>query len=63
MRLFAALMLLSLLAACDSKPNNQPPPAQIFKDQVQAIDKAKGVANTLEQSDAAQREKIEDSSK
>lgn len=51
---FLVLPVLLLVAACDSKPREPPP--DIIKSQRQAMDKAKGVEQVLEQSAGQRRE-------
>ena len=63
MRRIAIVVLLFSVAACDSKPKNGPPPVQIFKEQIQSVDKAKGVEQTLEQGAQQRREKTEENEK
>lgn len=52
--LVVVLLALPLLAACDSGPK-QPP--DLVKSQRQAMDKAKGVEQTLQQSAGERRER------
>jgi len=54
-RPFAVLLAPALLAACDSGP--KAPPPDIVKTQRQAMEKAKGVEQVLEQSAGERREK------
>lgn len=57
-----ALLLLPLLfAGCDSgsKPAHQPPPVKIFTQEQAALEKAKGVEKTIQDSADKQAEKID----
>lgn len=66
-RLALCLCALLPLAACNKKPNNPPVPitdekkgdAGIFQPQLDAINKAKGVEQTLQQDAAHTHEAIE----
>ena len=65
-RLLRALPLacIALAAtACDSGPKAQSKPAQIFKEERQALDKAKGVQDTVDKQAEEQRRKIDEASK
>jgi hypothetical protein len=57
-----ACMALAV-AACDSRPKTESKPAQIFQEQRQALDKAKGVQDTVDKQAAEQRKKIDEASK
>ena len=50
------------LGACD-KAKDEPPPVKIFQEERQALDKAKGVQQTLDQQQQKDRKQIEDQSK
>ena len=55
------------LSACNGKANDAPPPkiapAKLFQEERQALDKAKGVQQTLDQQQQKDRKQIEDQSK
>lgn len=63
-RATAALLLASIaMAACEEKPNKPPLPqtnqesgAALFQEQRKALDKAKGVEQTLQQHDQEQKQ-------
>lgn len=52
-----------VLTACDSGPKAQSKPPQIFKEERQALDKAKGVQDTVDKQAEEQRKKIDEASK
>ncbi len=54
----ASLLALLLLTACSPDDNKTPPP-ELFKDQREALDKAKAVDPALQQKDEEQRKAIE----
>lgn len=58
----AGCIVLSL-TACDSGPKAQSKPPQIFKEERQALDKAKGVQDTVDKQAEEERKKIDDASK
>jgi len=66
-RATAALLLASLaIAACEEKPNKPPLPqtsqesgAALFQEQRKALDKARGVEQTLQQHDQEQKQAAE----
>lgn len=62
-----ALLVLStamaILGGCDSKPKNEPPPAKLFKEDRDALEKAKGVQQTVDQQSEETKKKIEEQSK
>ncbi len=49
MRAFLILMAFSVLALAGCDEGKQPPPPKLFEDQRNAMDKAKGVEDTLQQ--------------
>jgi hypothetical protein len=51
------------LSACDTGPKAEPKAPQIFKEERQALDRAKGVQDTIDKQAEEQRRKIEDASK
>ena len=51
------LLVLLLVVACDSKPKEPPP--DIIKSERQAMEKAKGVEQVLQQSADKQREQMQ----
>ena len=57
------LATVFLLGACNDKAKNEPPPVKIFQEERQALDKAKGVQQTLDQQEQKDRKQIEDQSK
>jgi hypothetical protein len=58
-----ALAAVIVLAACDQKPKVAPKPQQIFKQEREALDQAKGVQNTLDSQAAEARKKLEEAEK
>ncbi len=57
------LVVIAILAACDQKPKVEPKLPQIFTQERGALDKAKGVENTVEQQAAETRKKIDNAEK
>jgi len=55
--LIFAILYAALLAGCDS--GKQAPPPKLFESQRNAMDKAKGVQDTLQQQADQQREEID----
>jgi len=51
------------LGACNDKAKDAPPPVKIFQEERQALDKAKGVQQTLDQQQQKDRKQIEDQGK
>ena len=60
-RTHVLLTVLLLLTAC-GQSNDQPAP-KLFKDQIDALDKAKAVDATLQKQDDEQRKAIEEQTK
>ena len=66
MRIAALVIVAATLGACSSPPPPPaaapPPPPQktVFDSQIQAIDKAKGVEQQVQDAKAAQDKKLED---
>ena len=61
---FCTVLCMALfLTACDSGPKAQSKPPQIFKEERQALDKAKGVQDTVDKQAEEQRKKIDEVSK
>ncbi|MEO6697222.1 MAG: hypothetical protein ABIN45_04380 [Gammaproteobacteria bacterium] len=63
-----ATVLIVILAAilfsgCDNRPKTEPEPATIFKEERQALDKAKGVQQTIDRQAEEQRKKIDEAEK
>ena len=50
----------ALLGSCDNRPKTEPQPATLFKEERQALDKAKGVQQTLDRQAEEQRKKIDE---
>jgi hypothetical protein len=57
------LVVIVILAACDRKPKVESKPPQIFKQERDVLEKAKGVENTVEQQAAETRKNIDDAAK
>ena len=57
------LAMVFSLSACNDKTKDAPPPVKIFQEERQALDKAKGVQQTLDQQQQKDRKQIEDQSK
>jgi len=57
------LAVLFSLGACNSKAKDEQPPVKIFQEERQALDKAKGVQQTLEQQQQKDSKQIEEQSK
>lgn len=55
--LILAILYAALIAGCDS--GKQAPPPKLFESQRNALDKAKGVQDTLQQQADQQREEID----
>jgi hypothetical protein len=53
------IMAATLLSGCDNRPKTDPQPATIFKEERQALDKAKGVQQTIGRQAEDQRKLIE----
>ena len=53
----------TLLSGCDNRPKTEPQEATIFKEQRQALDKAKGVQQTIDHQAEEQRKKIDEAEK
>lgn len=67
-RIASALFLASMLTGCDDRPvSSQKPAAEaergVFAPQLQALDKAKGVEQTLQQGADSQRRAIDEAAK
>ncbi len=49
MKLYAALFItVALLAGCDSDTQPEPVPPKLFKEDIEALNKAKGVQQTID---------------
>lgn len=60
------ILAAALLGGCNNKPKTEPPPPplpQMIQDQKQALDSAKGMADTLDKQAAEQRKRIEEATK
>ena len=57
------LIVMAILAACDQKPKVESKAPQMFKQERDALEKAKGVENTVEQQAAETRKNIDDAAK
>lgn len=53
----------ALLGGCDNRPKTDPQPATIFKDERQALDKARGVQQTIDRQAEEQRKKMDEAEK
>lgn len=64
-RMLAILCAACALVACGEKPQAKPEPKVrgVFDAQLQALDKAKGVEQTLQQGAEAQRQAIDEAEK
>lgn len=54
---------LAVLCGCDNKPKNEPQPPQIFKEELKALDKAKGVEDAIGKQAEEQRKQIEETTR
>ncbi len=61
--LLIAMTVAALLGGCDNRPKTEPQPAALFKEERQALDKAKGVQQTLDRQAEEQRKKIDEAEK
>ena len=61
--ILTAVSALFSLGACNNKAKDDQPPAKLFREEQQALDKAKGVQQTLDQQQQKDRKQIEDQSK
>jgi hypothetical protein len=60
MRVFLLIVSIALLAAgCDENQQDSPPPAKLFVPQREALDKAKGVEQTVKQEAEEQKQDVE----
>jgi hypothetical protein len=57
--LFLAISLALLISACGESAQNTPPPAKLFVPQREALDKAKGVEQTVIQQAEEQKQDVE----
>ena len=49
MKLYAALFLITaLLMGCDNDTQSEPKPPKLFKEDIEALEKAKGVQQTID---------------
>ena len=53
-------MAATLLSSCDNRPKTEPQTATLFKEERQALDKAKGVQQTIDRQAQEQRKKIDE---
>lgn len=64
LRMFLVLFAATaFLVGCESKPKNEPPPAKLFKEDREALEKAKGVQQTVDQQSEEAKKKIEEQTK
>jgi len=56
-------LTLSVLAGCNNKPKTEPLPPQIIQEERQALDKAKGVGETIGKQAEEQRKQAEEATK
>lgn len=61
--LLALWTATAVLGGCDSRPKNEPPPAKLFKEDREALEKAKGVQQTVDQQSEEAKKKIEEQTK
>lgn len=56
---------VAVLAGCNNKPQSEakPQPPQFIQEQKQALDKAKGVGDTLDKQAEEQKKQVEDATK
>lgn len=54
---------LAALAGCNNKSKNEPQPPQMIKEERQALDKVKGMGDTLGQQAEEQRKQVEEAVK
>lgn len=57
------IMAAILLSGCDHRPKTEPQPATIFKQEREALDKAKGVQQTIDRQAEEQRKKMDEAEK
>lgn len=57
------IMAATLSSGCDNRPKTEPQPATIFKEERQALDKAKGVQLTIDRQAEEQRKKMDEAEK
>lgn len=57
------IMTIALLSGCDNRPKTEPQPATIFKEEREALDKAKGVQQTIDRQAEEQRKKMDEAEK
>lgn len=57
------IMAATLLSGCDNRPETEPQPATIFKEEREALDKAKGVQQTIDRQTEEQRKKMDEAEK
>lgn len=57
------IMAAVLLSGCDGRPETEPQPAALFKEERETLDKAKGVQQTIDRQAEEQRKKIEEAEK
>jgi len=60
---FVVMVAAVLLSGCDNRPKTEPPPATIFKEERQALEKAKGVQQTIDRQAEEQRKKMDEAEK
>ena len=56
-------MAATLSSGCDNRPKTEPQPATIFKQEREALDKAKGVQQTIDRQAEEQRKKMDEAEK
>ncbi|MEO7557623.1 MAG: hypothetical protein ABIT92_00905 [Gammaproteobacteria bacterium] len=60
MKLYAALFIIAaLLVGCDSDTQPEPVPPKLFKEDIEALNKAKGVQQTIDRQAEESRENID----
>lgn len=57
------IMAATLLSGCDNRPETEPQPATIFMEEREALDKAKGVQQTIDRQAEEQRKKMDETEK
>ena len=60
--LILAITLVAL-SGCDNKLKNEPQPPQIFKEELRALDKAKGLGDAIGKQAEEQRKQTEEATK